>query len=526
MGSDERSSTKGAESPLLAVVEDAQSPTSVPFSLKSSPIRNAGNTEVQGEQEPSEPVNGQSSQPIASAAITRTIHELESLLEEAVKIVELVDANHHFNFAQNVEGLSNSPGHYTEATLPVLPKDHNNKAKPPRQVSFAEGMKKRNQKEQAGELATKSVSAIQTCRGACNADNLQLLAPEPFVEISTPDHPYDKDGLSTKPVQSRLTRPKLHQPPDIAPRVTSIRGRAKQMLNKHSLPKIKFENVDVKSQPGWGEESKQLLDDEDKYLRPHSGHKRHFSDLFGVHSRAGSAKVINSPSESTYRIDLNGIRHVDVPERAKDIDVHETYHPSPVARNWSNSRKQIAALVACINTACIGFVLGIYAGEVPAIQYVVVDFHRVMILGNVGLYCGLAISTLIFWPLPLLHGRKPYTIAGLTLSLCLQIPQGLAVMEFHDPSDRRYRIILLLSRAISGFVFGFVNINVFATLLDVFGASLKSSRSNNDLDDPNDVRRHGGGMGVWLAVVSWCSIGSIALGFMIGAFIISSSPAS
>jgi len=123
----------------------------------------------------------------------------------------------------------------------------------------------------------------------------------------------------------------------------------------------------------------------------------------------------------------------------------------------------------------------------------------------------------------LLHGRKPYTVLALALGLCLQIPQGLTVIAFRDPSIDRYRVFLLSSRAMFGFVWGFVNINAFATLLDVFGASLRSSSPNDDIVDPYDVRRHGGGMGVWLAVWAWCSIGSISLGFVIGAFIISNS---
>ncbi|KEF57025.1 uncharacterized protein A1O9_07215 [Exophiala aquamarina CBS 119918] len=75
----------------------------------------------------------------------------------------------------------------------------------------------------------------------------------------------------------------------------------------------------------------------------------------------------------------------------------------------------------------------------------------------------------------------------------------------------------------SGFIFGFVNINSFATLLDVFGASLRSNNPRDDIMDPYDVRRHGGGMGVWLAFWAWCNIGSISLGFVVGAFIISNS---
>lgn len=80
--------------------------------------------------------------------------------------------------------------------------------------------------------------------------------------------------------------------------------------------------------------------------------------------------------------------------------------------------------------------------------------------------------------------------------------------------------MLLLSRGISGFAFGFAQINNLSTLLDVFGASLQRSISHEELTDPYDVRRHGGGMGVWLALWSWCTIGSISVGFVTGTFIV------
>lgn len=35
----------------------------------------------------------------------------------------------------------------------------------------------------------------------------------------------------------------------------------------------------------------------------------------------------------------------------------------------------------------------------------------------------------------------------------------------------------------------------------------------------DDVRRQGGGMGIWLGLWSWCFVGSLSLGFLIGASI-------
>lgn len=203
------------------------------------------------------------------------------------------------------------------------------------------------------------------------------------------------------------------------------------------------------------------------------------------------------------------------------FSLSRSHKRAPIARDWSTSRKRWTATVACISTALLGMIVGIYAGEVPAIQYTIVDEHHYTILGNVVFFIGLAITTVLFFPLPLLHGRKPYTMAALAILLPLQFPQALIVNTQRSPSVATYRAGLLLSRAAAGLVMGFANINFLATLLDLFGSSLQSSNPHQELVDANDVRRHGGGMGMWLGIWTWCFIGSIGLGFLIGAVIIS-----
>ncbi|EOD47861.1 putative polyamine transport protein [Neofusicoccum parvum UCRNP2] len=146
------------------------------------------------------------------------------------------------------------------------------------------------------------------------------------------------------------------------------------------------------------------------------------------------------------------------------------------------------------------------AGEVPRIH----------------LYLGLAISTFFCWPLPLLHGRKPYTLGALAILLPLQFPQALVVGTQRDPGTYLYRLGLLLPRAFSGLALGLANINFVTTLLDLFGASLQANNPHEELVFVNDVRRHGGGMGLWLGIWAWSFLGSIAVGFMIGAVLINS----
>jgi hypothetical protein len=247
------------------------------------------------------------------------------------------------------------------------------------------------------------------------------------------------------------------------------------------------------------------FEDEEKVfgsLDSRPGHERHFTQMFGIRHNSSTFKYDRSQTSESHVVDLRRVNHVDLLNKPEAFDVHTSCDHAPIARHWPDSKKRFTASLVCLNTASIGMIIGMYSGEVPAIQYVIADFHHYAILGNVFLYCGLAISTFLLWPLPLLHGRKVYTIAGLVLVLGLQIPQGISLIQYRMPDQVTWRTLLLVSRALSGLVLGLVNINLFPTLLDLFGASLQSSHPYGEESDPYDVRRHGGGMGLWLAAWS------------------------
>jgi MFS family permease len=216
---------------------------------------------------------------------------------------------------------------------------------------------------------------------------------------------------------------------------------------------------------------------------------------------------------------LKGKNHVSLREH-KGFSLARSHKRQSIARDWSPGRKRFVATVACISTALVGILVGIYAGEVPAIQYLIVDLHHYTILGNVFFFIGLSIPTFFFWPLPLLHGRKPYILGSMSIAMPLLFPQALSVGEFRSPYISTWRVALLLSRAVMGFCLGFANMNFKSVLTDLFGASLQSANPHQEVVDEYDVRRHGGGMGVWLGIWTWCCIGSIGIGFLIGAVII------
>ncbi|KZL83183.1 polyamine transport protein [Colletotrichum incanum] len=125
-------------------------------------------------------------------------------------------------------------------------------------------------------------------------------------------------------------------------------------------------------------------------------------------------------------ISLRGKSHVSL-RGMQAFSLAKSKRRQPIARDWSPVRKRAIAAVACISTALIGIIIGIYAGLVPSLQYYILDTSHSIINGNVGCFLGMAIPTFFCWPLPLMHGRKPYITSSLVLSMPLLFPQALAV---------------------------------------------------------------------------------------------------
>ncbi|KLO94265.1 Polyamine transport protein [Fusarium fujikuroi] len=189
-------------------------------------------------------------------------------------------------------------------------------------------------------------------------------------------------------------------------------------------------------------------------------------------------------------------------------------------RSHSPVRKRFVASTACLSTALIGVLLGIYTGLVPSIQYYIVDQSHVTVHGNTGCFLALAIPSFFLWPLPLLHGRKPYIMSSLIIAMPLLFPQAIAVSSPRLTNTASWRVMLLASRTLMGGSLGFATMNFHSVLTDLFGASLMCQHPHEEVVDHFDARRHGGGMGIWLGIWTWCWIGSLGLGFLIGAAII------
>jgi hypothetical protein len=287
----------------------------------------------------------------------------------------------------------------------------------------------------------------------------------------------------------------------------------------------------------------------------------------GCHFRSNSdVKEIFHGSDSRYHSGTR-IRHDDDISRINQS--HRKGHSilssgakgshhghEPIARNWRRTKKRVTALIACANTSIIGFMIGIYVRShifcqdvsvksdcirqerylqfnISLLIKITLSFSEIcgiIIFSDktiyhltfYSLFIGLAASTFCAWPLPLLHGRKPYLVTAFALALPLELPQGIMVGQFRSPETPKYRIGLLFPRALAGLAVGLANINCIATLFDLFGASLMSTSPHGELVLVGDIRRHGGGIGVWLGIWVWCFTATVAIGFLIGAGIVNS----
>ncbi|KAJ8122516.1 hypothetical protein ONZ43_g1312 [Nemania bipapillata] len=273
-----------------------------------------------------------------------------------------------------------------------------------------------------------------------------------------------------------------------------------------------------------------------EFSTQYSTGERRYPGFLSVRGASGRSKD-EKPAKDSIRLrrkpvpptkHTHGLRNISLRNRSHvSIDSGERFsltrsarRQPTIARDWSPARKRFVAAVACTSTALIGVLIGIYAGLVPSIQYYIADFYHYTILGNVGLYLGMALPNLFCWPLPLLHGRKPYIVGGLCVAMPLLFPQALAIGARRSPNTCVWRVALLLPRALMGFVLGFANMNFHSVLTDLFGASLMSKNPHQEVVDEYDVRRHGGGLGVWLGIWTWCFIGSLGVGFVVGAVVI------
>lgn len=248
--------------------------------------------------------------------------------------------------------------------------------------------------------------------------------------------------------------------------------------------------------------------------------RHHNQDALPAKPHASQRKAAPKRHHELRNISLHKRSHVSIRDGQRFSLTKSMKRQPTIARDWSPIRKRFVASVACLSTALIGVLVGIYAGLVPSMQYYIADFNHYTILGNVGFYLGMALSNFLCWPLPLLHGRKPYIVCSLCVAMPLLFPQAIAVSVPRSPYTSVWRWALLLPRALMGCALGFANMNFHSILTDLFGASLMSSNPHQEVVDRYDVRRHGGGLGVWLGIWTWSFIGSLGIGFLVGAIVI------
>ncbi|KAK2065282.1 MFS general substrate transporter [Colletotrichum caudatum] len=437
-----------------------------------------------------------------------TFGELERLLHEALSLASRV-ADHEEARAPSPE---RSPCHTSNAVVSPIPFDET------REFSNVEldESKVPNQQHQK-RAATFPNAGWPIARGVDDLYRNISLTPQ-TTELENILGRNNKTNQATKKAKRRQ-KSRSRQAVSVPERISS-RKKGKSLVKKKrakSKPKVNpvLRNSDVSSMDGSSESS--LIDYSNQFqtqnessgpARPRASTKRvPFMSRNTGEDALPERDMAGRPIHNSRGISLRGKSHVSL-NGVQAFSLAKSKRRQPIARDWSPVRKRAIAAVACISTALIGLIIGIYAGLVPSLQYYILDTSHSIINGNVGCFLGMAIPTFFCWPLPLVHGRKPYITSGLVLSMPLLFPQALA------------RMVLLVSRGFMGVCLGFASMNFHSILTDLFGASLMSSNPHQEVVDDFDVRRHGGGMGVWLGICTWCYIASLGFGFLIGAAVI------
>ncbi|KAF8254038.1 hypothetical protein K440DRAFT_673713 [Wilcoxina mikolae CBS 423.85] len=201
---------------------------------------------------------------------------------------------------------------------------------------------------------------------------------------------------------------------------------------------------------------------------------------------------------------------------------------------WSLWSKRFTATIACGVVGLIGWIVRSYYAELPQIEEHLEISPNIASLGNSMFFLGLAIPTSILWPLPLLHGRKPYLLLSISLLLPLQLPQALSLPPYTtdsqtwDRSMQPYVACLLFFRSISGLILGFAFMNGFATILDLFGPDTGACcrggvvfNNRVPLEGQNQYNAVTGGeagvrTGIWVGVFTWMFVASPGLGYLFG----------
>ncbi|KAK4503387.1 hypothetical protein PRZ48_004302 [Zasmidium cellare] len=111
-------------------------------------------------------------------------------------------------------------------------------------------------------------------------------------------------------------------------------------------------------------------------------HENPFTDHAAVRdTRAEQADDDDSTPSSEISKPQPSKTHVSLKE-GDTFNANRFHKHRPIAREWAMSRKRLTAWIACLNTIFTGFIAGIYAGEVPRIQYQLGDQSHWVIFGN------------------------------------------------------------------------------------------------------------------------------------------------
>ncbi|KAL6252893.1 hypothetical protein RBB50_000612 [Rhinocladiella similis] len=186
-----------------------------------------------------------------SEAIAKSLQELELLLSEAVKLA---------GSAGIVDGNGRAEDWRQETTMLTLPLSSGKSEQPSEKVSRG-----------------KDVGLDE------GDDELRLIAPEPMAAE------HDERTTRTSPADQTRQPSKLPGPSQTSLRRKSARGPGLKHAAIRPSPIIPLHDIDLNDDGS--DEKGNLLGGHKSSNMTRAGHERHFTNMFGVHSRQGSLNM-------------------------------------------------------------------------------------------------------------------------------------------------------------------------------------------------------------------------------------------
>jgi hypothetical protein len=217
-----------------------------------------------------------------------------------------------------------------------------------------------------------TMSPLVVSESSKEFENFRLAIPEAHDNVhrgsASFDWAYPQQHRQSSSRSSSLSSSDIEQKPHANFSTQSDLLLPPQPIQTASRDHVDFVLRPIAREESRGRSRRRLNGDSAVPIRKHR-HRRH--SRHGPKSTSRRRQHMSSslsPSDSSYNEEEEETRvnpygnTLTVREQAHHhtFNLHRQHRRQPIARNWSKSKKRLAAIIACINTSLLGIIVGIY----------------------------------------------------------------------------------------------------------------------------------------------------------------------